>query len=51
MSNLLLICEKTKKKKKNLREIEQQKRESLRKERRIEKIEILRRESYRERER
>jgi hypothetical protein len=47
--NLVLICEK--KKKKSLREIEQQKRESLRKERGIEKTEILRRERATEKER
>ena len=49
MSNLVLICEE--KKKKSLREIEQQKRESLRKERGIEKTDLEKRESYRERER
>jgi hypothetical protein len=49
VSNLVLICEK--KKKKSLREIKQQKRESLRKERGIEKTEILRRERATEKER
>ena len=49
VSNLVLICENNKKK--SLREIEQQKRESLRKERGIEKTKILRRERAIEKER